>query len=487
MNKISIITFVASVLMSTVLVGQTVPGRLHVPDVSGEYYDYTVTGKPERPYMIDYENTIMMKFFMSGPRMDKTPSGKVYPADCYITQNFETVLNNIRKIDAISRGMNKIVYLVGWQYNGHDDGYPAFFSFNEKLKRQEDATARDSYLYVQKVAKEQYNTNVSVHINVNDAYYSSPLWDLYAEKDLLSRNNDGSYYNNGKLLGMPHNKVSLCREWEAGYTAWRIDEVTEVCNLKYVNTVHLDAFQPHPNRIHGLTKEDEQVAMRKLIRYWRNLGVDVTTEFWQGFSRMDRFIGLSPACWWNNFTIKDRLEISPELACCGEAGTWEKGGDWNHIGFLFGEAQHAETYINSDSNFQKFKHEFCTMSLQYAYLNSHDIEKWDEKNQILTYSDGLVVDWPRKLVTKNGVLVRRGNDVFMPAVWIKDHREIIAYSEEGYDSLTWALPSDWKKVKTVTVYDVDENGLFGKRQMKIHEGRLTISMKPGQMLSIQAD
>ena len=44
----------------------TVEG-LHVPDISGDYYDYRATGKPERPYMIPYHKSMMMKIYMADP------------------------------------------------------------------------------------------------------------------------------------------------------------------------------------------------------------------------------------------------------------------------------------------------------------------------------------------------------------------------------------------------------------------------------------
>ena len=38
----------------------------------------------------------------------------------------------------------------------------------------------------------KYNTTVSVHINMFDAYDDSPLWDIYIKNDIIARNTDGS-------------------------------------------------------------------------------------------------------------------------------------------------------------------------------------------------------------------------------------------------------------------------------------------------------
>ncbi len=62
--------------------------------------------------------------------------------------------------------MPKIIYLVGWQNNGHDDKYPDIFEVNKALKRDEDETSYDSLMWLIKEAK-KYNTIVSFHVNFN--------------------------------------------------------------------------------------------------------------------------------------------------------------------------------------------------------------------------------------------------------------------------------------------------------------------------------
>ena len=85
-------------------------------EVSGEYYDYTVTMQPERPYMLEYDRAMMMKLFLA------RPDGK---GGSNVGLTFSEVLEVIKGMDVLSRGIPKIVYLVGWQYEGHDWKYPA--------------------------------------------------------------------------------------------------------------------------------------------------------------------------------------------------------------------------------------------------------------------------------------------------------------------------------------------------------------------------
>ena len=73
-------------------------------------------------YNFDYSQTMMMKLFLSSP--DTVRGGS------RVNCTFEEALAVIRKTDALTLGAPKILYLVGWQYNGHDDKYPAFFEMN---------------------------------------------------------------------------------------------------------------------------------------------------------------------------------------------------------------------------------------------------------------------------------------------------------------------------------------------------------------------
>ncbi|RLD81470.1 MAG: hypothetical protein DRJ10_06150, partial [Bacteroidetes bacterium] len=65
-----------------------------------------------------------------------------------IINTFEDALEIIKKADKLSLGVAKIIYLVGWQYNGHDDKYPAFFEVNKAMKRKGDKTAEESLMWL---------------------------------------------------------------------------------------------------------------------------------------------------------------------------------------------------------------------------------------------------------------------------------------------------------------------------------------------------
>ena len=118
-----------------------------------------------------------------------------------VFMTFAQALENLKIVDHITRGMPKIAYLMDWQYRGHDDKHPAWHEVNETLKRPTDATALASFLWLKREAQ-KYNTIVSVHINMTDAYPNSPLWDDYVKADLF-----GTY---GVTPFVPEFKKQFC-------------------------------------------------------------------------------------------------------------------------------------------------------------------------------------------------------------------------------------------------------------------------------------
>ncbi|MGH2565171.1 MAG: endo-alpha-N-acetylgalactosaminidase family protein, partial [Ginsengibacter sp.] len=322
-------TFVEPISGKKVVYAQTLPILLGKQEnsESGEYYDYTKTYAPERLYMHNYGKTLTIKMFLAHP--DRKGGSKVLI-------NCEQALQNIQEVDAITRGIPKIVYLVGWQYNGHDDKYPAWDEVNAALRRPEDATALDSFLWLKREAR-KYNTTISVHINMTDSYTNSPLWETYTNNNLIARNADGSFLQIGRYNGISSYEVCYTREWDSGFAQKRIDDIVNMLQLRSAGPVHIDAFFPRASEYFGITREMETRAMRKIYRYWRDEGIDVTSEE-QARMRPDPFIGLQPMAWWFDLSRKQQTTIHQNLACGGMP--YQPNDSTN--GFLFGQSMHGE-------------------------------------------------------------------------------------------------------------------------------------------------
>lgn len=236
-------------------------------------------------YNHHYHQSLVYKIFLAEKQEPKM----------HIT--FSQALDIIRTIYAATGGLPQIAYIVGWQFDGHDSKYPAWSEVNPRLKREEDATALDSLLWLMREAR-RYNAIVSVHINMCDAYENSPLWGEYAERDLLARNADGSFAK-GALWGGEQSYI-ICkkREWDSGLARRRIDAFLEMLPIAEAGTVHIDVFAPRESPFHKVTREDDTAAMVEILHYWKSRGVDVTKEC--------SITNWPASCRWLSITISTR-------------------------------------------------------------------------------------------------------------------------------------------------------------------------------------
>jgi hypothetical protein len=417
-----------------------------------------VLPRPARPYRHAYHQTLTMKMFLADNQ------GRV-------SLTFEQALDVMRRVDNLTLGIPKIFYLVGWQYNGHDTGYPAWDVVNPNLKREQDATALDSLRWLIAEAR-RYHTTVSFHVNMLDASTGSPLWQTYLDRDVIARNADGSLRT--YVWGHP---ISYTLEWHAGLTTRRIDQLFAMVDMRRIGTVHVDAFHQYipgygTERIspyHGVTTDQEVETQKKIIRYWRDRGVDVTSEFTHSY-RKDPLLGLQPMAW--HFRDVDQMAVPPALHVGG------RGGDPR-----FGVSMQGESIIRRDPvALPGFLGEFATTTLLWHHLNR--LGRVSDAGGVVTFSDGTVSTNTdgRPQVRRGDLVLRDGNDLFVPASWLR-HKAIVAYSGAGYESRTWVLPPGWRGVRHVDVYRIgQECPEFVTRQPV--DGTVTLSLPAGTAVGI---
>ena len=133
-------------------------------------------------FRYDYSKTLWMKMFLSEPDFENN-SSKIF-----IT--FRQALEIIKVLDNITQGITKIIYLVGWQGLGHDDCWPEMDNVNEYLKRDCDATGKDSLCWLYEEAK-KYNTVISVHVNVSDVVKEDGIFHELVAADAICNDIDG--------------------------------------------------------------------------------------------------------------------------------------------------------------------------------------------------------------------------------------------------------------------------------------------------------
>ena len=211
---------------------------------SGEYYDYTKTMKPERPWMLPYHQSLVYLTMVctrgGDGKMDK------------LFMTFEDVLEMTRRISNLTCGVPQIDYIVGWHHEGHDSRYPDWSEVNRHLKRDCDETALESLQWLIREAR-KYNTTISLHLNMMDAYEDSPLWDEYVEKDIIAKDKDGNVIRGKEWGGMVSHQMSYTPEWKTGMASQRIDGIIEMSTeLVGGGTIHIgECLGERPRRGRG--------------------------------------------------------------------------------------------------------------------------------------------------------------------------------------------------------------------------------------------
>lgn len=435
-----------------------------------------------------YHQTLTMKIMLAGDAY--TGNNKRYdvgPGEVHL--NCEQALDVIRRVDNLTLGIPKIIYLVGWQYNGHDSKYPAWFEGNERIKRPQDANALESIKWLMGEAR-KYNTVVSLHINMSDAYEDSPLWDTYLQNDIIAKNKDGSL----RLArwGYP---ISYAQEWKTGFAQKRIDSLVNLLPLKEAGTVHIDAFftcsprfpkQPISPYL-DFTIEDEAQTQRKIFTYWDSKGIDVTSEHiylsWERFYefnftpewRRSAFEGYQPFTWHCRYT-------SPELYMRWPASYWCGGGDGSELGKLFGTSMRGERIFRQDAKaLPGFTRNFFSNTAIWYFLNRLDrlyYVKCD-KYQVVQFSNNVrtFLSEDKYIVTKDEMILMEDNNVFVPALWM-EKASIVAYSLDGYSDKEWLLPDTWNKIDKVDIYKITmEGNKLVEKGKTTKNGRLHLSLE----------
>jgi hypothetical protein len=123
----------------------------------------------------------------------------------------------------------QIAYISGWVYDGQDTGYPSEDVVNPSLGTYDD---------LMKLMQESraLNANVSVNVNYDDAYKSSPLFD----PAFIAREPNGALWKSRAWDGEPAYIVGMAKFVQGGWAKRRIAATMTSYKLRY--TMLIDAL-----------------------------------------------------------------------------------------------------------------------------------------------------------------------------------------------------------------------------------------------------
>ncbi len=457
-------------------------------------------------FNFDYSQTLWMKLFMAKPDF---PNNK---SEVFFT--FEQALDVIRITDAITQGIKKIVYLVGWQGLGHDDCYPEMEVVNKYLKRDCDATASESLWWLYEEAK-KYNTVVSFHGNVADEYGVNASHPEFVAANALANGMDGKPAVIEVFNGRDAYKTSYSQYWESGLFKKYFDRFVEATPVRQAGTVHLDNFCIAESLNPRTDVYAQNDARNKMLDYIASLGIDVTSEYTYrelplradapdhpirklysqlpdplpvggAYEAPIHALGRIASAWWlSNLTMEDCMKISPKQYC-------GRFTDRSQLAVFYAALHGEDIWMRHGTDAKawvpEFTREFCLGHLPYCYLNRYDRLRFEEDNTLgnerytVYFSDGVVSRAHGGIIKKNGIAVKNGGDALLP-VDLTD-RVFVAYSEKGKDG-TWAIPD--AKFTRASVYEISASGNRFIENVSVEDGKIRLNVKPGQALAVCAE
>lgn len=376
----------------------------------------------------------------------------------HVRTTLDQAMDYIRAIHDYSGGMHQIVYLVGWQYDGHDSKFPSWGAVGEQCKSSFSKDPRTSLRKMMCEAR-KYNADVSLHINMNDAYTNSPLWNAYVENDLLCRGADGKLVKGRIFGGEQSYPVSHLKEWRLGFAKKRIHELLELLpELKDAKTIHIDALFGSESPGDGITIKDDVAAIDACTRYWHELGIDVTIEHLPSYDQ----IGYFPYIYLLNLDERHKVLYPPSLICGGTGYSLRSRIDYYNklwqctmpnAGCIYEEAwgsAHWGDRMGPLNNKGAFINNLFHTTLLYAYYNrSYPVKHCvDRENYYVKRANGVVstirMSDRSLVVVDNGRTVVSSNDFFLD--FPDNGEKILVFSENGCDRI-FRLPPAFVGVK----------------------------------------
>ncbi|MEK8130547.1 endo-alpha-N-acetylgalactosaminidase family protein [Paenibacillus filicis] len=392
-----------------------------------------------------------------------------------VLTSFREVLDIVRQIHHISGGVPQIVYLVGWQFDGHDTGYPALNRLNTKLAENPDR-AREELQELVDEAKAAYNCTISYHINADDAYTDSPAWN----PDILSRDPDGS----ARLwLDLEHQAyhISHTKDVESGHAFARFEQFLELVPVQ--DTLHLDAFRNTNASWDGSEYigplEELICGMKPIIAYFKERGIDISTEGQNGMPIEDS--GIFSGYWhfWPSQMYHGKVVGGGSVST--HAVSWGRGVSIDADILYRGEPTRLEgEHFESnafDSSWEKIVDIIYLGSMLYRfYLEREMLEmREDEARIYMRFSDGVTVKVDKKTeqlsVTWGAVTIADNHDRFIPA-----GDRIYVYSRYGADR-SWILPEAWRQAP-FQAYRLTRDGQERMDDYVVTDGTIELKLEP---------
>jgi len=385
---------------------------------------------------------------------------------------FDEVLERIREFAAQTDSAAYVVYLLGWQYSGHDTGYPSVDKVNEDLG------GYDKLVNLINEAR-KYNVNVSFYDNYDDSYPNNPGWDA----DVICRDPYGNIMRGGAWDGEQSYLISSYKyAVKSG-----IDRVRFTLNKYPIKEAYfIDVlaggykggrkYDFNPKSPAGAVKNFEGKLM--LLKEFNKQGIDVATEDFTGF-----FVGhvgtFGDICSFDNvyFLGEEQIPLVPFIYQGKTSfGLKTSGNSFFPRTFLYG--QRAQKLTNKRSGFTVANYILDALPKQKLYgkvMKSY--ERYGDLERVV-YEDGIVVEANIKtdrysVTLGNGQVIAKDYTTFAP---VKDNVYFAASRDGGL--LSVMIPATWKESGKIKVFAVQKDGSLKNIDHKLKDSFLEFNTEP---------
>ena len=473
------------------------------------------------PRNYDYSQTMIYKLCLDYGGLEKSEEWGYMLHQGVLT--VEYALDYIRHVDNLSRHVQKIIVLAGFQEGGHDWQYPAMGPLNSKIRSREHPEW-DGDTCIRYIMEEcrNYHTRATVHTNVVDAYeinlekypdYDNSLFYYYREHGLLARNAAGEYYKGWKA---PQGQAYLINHKKAfedtNGTRRRIDELFALLPaIVETGVLYTDANNRiPPSEWDGISRQEQADAYNDLQSWVKSkYNVDMIGEvgltqqygyFAHGMT-WDHAYDMGEASMVSGYP----MQVPAYIMAAGNAADVS-----NAQMRIFGEGVQLEHEVYHDLENMKAEiientvpYFFLNTKLREAYVSGENFARFSENVKSMLYTgskEGLknydpasgkgTFEWAKLendrtdivnswVITQENALLKsvgaNGTDLFIPVVWRE--KELLAYSSKGGKKV-WKFPKGWEAVESVDIYSITPEGLEAEQTgVNVKDGTLTLDME----------
>lgn len=378
---------------------------------------------------------------------------------------FEQSAKLIRDIARLTDYAPLVAYISGWVYDGQDTGYPSEDVVNRSLGTYDELMQLMTNAH-------GMNVNVSVNVNYDDAYESSPQFD----SSFIARRPDGAIWKSRAWDGEDSYIVGMAKFVRGGWALRRIEGTMSRYHLRdamLIDALSWFAIRNDWDPAHPASGYENLVNGKwEIIEAFRRRGVNVTSEQFR-YPMLGKLAltvnGPEPkACPFGGQQIPLTSIIYRQAAIFGASGDGSLQPQQN----LFWNSRPGVWYDNSTDR-RVITDFFYLVVLPYNKIHLLEVESYSTNGKLQTIRlerhSGISIDATGNsyVVEWNGSTIAENETTTCPL----DSKRIAFYSRAG-GRLKYRMPADWQPTD-VTARALTINGRL-PFAVRVHEDQIVV-------------